>query len=106
MALRELKTLIGIVPLEKLGQPLGLVGAEADHGPWLSPWLAERVAHVAHYRLSRRLPEALERSPTLPGRFQARTRVLCTGDQLWITHRAIPLKICVPRNSSGSVPAR
>jgi hypothetical protein len=87
---------IGIVPLEKLRQPLGLVGAEADHGTWLSPGLAERIAHVPHYRLSRRLPEALERSPTLPGRFQARSRVLCTGDQLWITHRAIPLKIVYP----------
>ena len=96
MSLRELKNVIGIVPLEKLRQPLGLVGAEADHGTWLSPRLTERVAHVAHYRLSRCLPEALERSPTLPGRFQARSRVLCTGNQLWITHRAIPLKLCAP----------
>jgi hypothetical protein len=106
MSLRELENVISIVPLKKLRQPLGLVGAEADHGTGLSPRLGERIAHVAHYRLSRRLPESLERSPTLPGRFQARTRVLCTGDQLWITHRAIPLKIVYPRNFSGSVPAR
>jgi len=97
--LRELENVIGIVSLKKLRQPLGLVGAEADHGTWLSPRLAERVAHVAHYRLSRRLPEALERSPTLPGRFQARSRVFCTGDQLWITHRAIPPKNSLPRIS-------
>ena len=94
--MRKLKNVIGIVALKKLRQPFGLVGAEADHGTWLSPGLTERVAHVAHYRLSRCLPEALERSPTLPGRFQARSRVLCTGDQLWITHRAIPLKIVCP----------
>jgi hypothetical protein len=96
MSLRKLKNVIGIVSLKKLRQPLGLVGAEADHGTWLSPRLFERVAHVAHYRLSRCLPEALERSPALPGRFQARSRVLCTADQLWITHRAIPLKIVCP----------
>src|ERR1700679_3304614 len=96
MSLRELKNVIGIVPLKELRQPLGLVGAEADHGPWLSPRLAERIAHVANYRLSRCLPEALERSPTLPGRFQARSRVMCAADQLWITHRAIPLKIVSP----------
>jgi hypothetical protein len=97
MSLRELENVIGIVSLKKLRQPLGLVGAEADHGTWLSPGLAEGVAHVAHYRLSRCLPEALERSPTLPGRFQARSRVLCTADQLWITHRAIsPLKNFYP----------
>ena len=92
MSLRELENVIAIVPLKKLRQPLGLVGAEADHGTWLSPRLTERVAHVAHYRLSRRLPEALERSPALPGRFQARSRVMCAADQLWITHRAIPPK--------------
>ena len=96
MSLRKLKNVIGIVSLKKLRQPLGLVGAEADHGTWLSPRLLERVAHVAHDRLSRCLPEALESSPTLPGRFQARSRVLCTADQLWITHRAIPLKIVYP----------
>jgi hypothetical protein len=96
MSLRKLENVIAIVSLKKLRQPLGLVGAEADHGTWLSPGLTERVAHVAHYRLSRCLPEALERSPTLPGRFQARSRVLCTGDQLWITHRAIPLKLSTP----------
>ena len=96
MSLRELENVIGIVSLKKLRQPLGLVGAEADHGAWLSPRLAERVAHVAHYRLSRCLPEALERSPALPGRFQARSRVLCAADQLWITHRAIPPKILYP----------
>jgi hypothetical protein len=96
MSLRKLENVIGIVSLKKLRQPLGLVGAEADHGPWLSPGLAERVAHVAHHRLSRRLPEALERSPALPGRFQARSRVLCAADQLWITHRAIPPKNSVP----------
>jgi hypothetical protein len=82
MSLRELENVIVIVSLKKLRQPLGLVGAEADHGTWLSPGLAERVA--------------LERSPAFPGRFQARSRVLCTGDQLWITHRAIPLKIVYP----------
>jgi hypothetical protein len=96
MSLRKLENVISIVSLKELRQPLGLVGAEADHGPWLSPGLAERVAHVAHHRLSRRLPEALERSPALPGRFQARSRVLCAADQLWITHRAIPPKNSVP----------
>jgi hypothetical protein len=96
MSLRKLKNVIGIIPLKKFRQPLGLVGAEADHGTWLSPRLAERIAHVAHDRLSRCLPEALERSPTLPSRFQARSPVMCTGDQLWITHRAIPLKIVCP----------
>ena len=94
--MRELENVIGIVPLKKLRQPLGLVGAEADHCPWLSPRLAERIAHVANYRLSRCLPESLERSPTLPGRFQARSRVMCAADQLWITHRAIPLRKFVP----------
>jgi hypothetical protein len=106
MSLRELKNVIAIVSLKKLRQPLGLVGAEADHGTWLSPGLFERVAHVANYRLSRRLPEALERSPALPGRFQARRRVLCTADQLWITHRAIPPKKFSTPDFSGPVPAR
>ena len=67
MSLRELKNVIGIVPLEKLRQPLGLVGAKADHGTRLSPRLAERVAHITYNRLCRCLPESLERSPTLPG---------------------------------------
>jgi len=80
MSLSKFENVIGIVSLKKLGQPLGLVGAEADHGPWLSPGLAERIAHVAHHRLSRGFPQALERSPARPSRFQARTRVLCTGD--------------------------
>ena len=67
MSLRELKNVIAIVSLKKLRQPLGLVGAEADHGTRLPPRLAERVAHITYNRLSRCLPESLERSPTLPG---------------------------------------
>jgi hypothetical protein len=59
--------MVGVAALQKLRQPLGLVGAEADHGTRLSPRLAERVAHITNYRLSRCLPESLERSPTLPG---------------------------------------
>jgi hypothetical protein len=58
---------VGVAPLKKVRQPLGLVGAEADHGARLSPRLAERVAHITYDRLSRCLPEALKRSPTLPG---------------------------------------
>ena len=106
MSLRELENVIGIVSLKKLRQPLSLVGAEADHGARLSPRLFECVAHITYNRLSRCLPEALERSPTLPGRFQARSRVLCTGDQLWITHRAIPPKKFFTPEFSGPVPAR
>src|SRR3984957_17457554 len=96
MSLRELKNVIAIVSLKKLRQPPGLVGAEADQGTCLSPGLFERVSPLDNSRRSRGPPEALERSPTLPGRFQARSRVLCAADQLWITHRAIPLKSVCP----------
>jgi hypothetical protein len=46
---------IGTAVLEEFGESFGLVGAEADHGAWLTPWLFKRVAHVADHRLSRRV---------------------------------------------------
>ena len=97
MPLRELKapvrrSVVGAVALKELSQPLRFLGAEPDHSTWLAPWFLERVTHISDDRLSRSLPQALKRSPTLPGRFQARCRALCACDQLWITHRAIPLR--------------
>ncbi|HEY3878258.1 MAG TPA: hypothetical protein VGM12_06620 [Trebonia sp.] len=77
--------------LEEIREALCLVRAEADDGARLPPRFFKRVAHISDNRLSRRLPYPLERSPTLPGGFQAGGRMLCTCDQLWITHRAIPL---------------
>jgi hypothetical protein len=77
-------------PLQEVREALGLFGTEPDDSARLAPWLLERVAHVPDDRLGRRLPHALKRSPTLPGRFQPRGRMLCTCNQLWITHRAIP----------------
>jgi hypothetical protein len=79
-------------PLEKVREPLRLFGAEPDDSARLTPRLLERVAHVSDDRLGRRLPDALERSPTLPGRFQERGRILRACDQLRITHCAIPLR--------------
>jgi hypothetical protein len=90
-------TVVAAGQLKELREPLRLVGAEAYDSTWLPPWLSQRVAHISDDRLGRRLPYALECSPTLPGRFQARGRALRTGDQLWITHRAIPPKSYVPR---------
>jgi hypothetical protein len=97
MPLCELKLAVGGLviaadALKELREPLRLIGAEPDDSTWLAPWFFERVAHIPDYRLSGRIPEALERSPTLPGCLQVRGRALCTGDQLWITHRAIPLR--------------
>jgi hypothetical protein len=99
--LRDLKASVGCAlviaaaTLKELREPLRLFGAEPDDSTRLAPWFFERVAHISDDRLGGRLPEALERPPTLPGRFQARGRALCMCDQLWITHRAIPLsKLC------------
>jgi hypothetical protein len=75
--------------LEEFRESFRFIGAEPDHGTWLTPWLFERVAHVPHHGLGRRVREALERSPSLPCRFQARSGVLRARDLLWITHRAI-----------------
>ena len=83
---------VATAALKELGELLRLFGTEPDDGTWLAPWFLERVTHISDDRLGRRLPQALECSPTLPGRFQARGRALCAYDQLWITHRAIPLR--------------
>jgi hypothetical protein len=88
---RTVGGVVAVATLKEVREPLRLIGAEPDDSAWLSPWFFERVAHVSDHRLRRRLPDALERSPTLPGRFQAGGRMLCTCDQLRITHRAIPL---------------
>jgi len=85
-------SVVGAAALKELSESLRLLGAEPDDSAWLAPWLLERITHISDHRLSRCLPQALERSPTLPGRFQARCRALCACDQLWITHRAIPLR--------------
>jgi hypothetical protein len=85
-------SVVGAAALKELCQSLRFLGTEADDSTWLAPWFLERVTHISDHRLSRGLPQALERSPTLPGRFQARCRALCACHQLWITHRAIPLK--------------
>ena len=87
MPLRELKApvrgpRIAAAVLKVFSEPLGLLGTEPDDSSWLAPWFFERVTHVSDDRLSGRLPQALERSPTLPGRFQARGRALCTRNQL------------------------
>lgn len=76
--------------LEEFREPFCLVGAEPDDGARLSPGFLERVAYVTHHRLSRTFPHSLARSPALPGSFQACGCVLRGGDQLWITHYAIP----------------
>ena len=81
-----------VAALDEFGEPLGFLGAEPDDRARLAPWFFQRVAHLSDDRLCRRPSEALERSPSLPGRFQARGRVPCTRDQLWITRRAIPLR--------------
>jgi hypothetical protein len=83
---------VGVTALKEFGESLRLLGTEPDDSTWLAPWFLERVSHISDDRLSRSLPQALERSPTLPSRFQARCRALCACDQLWITHRAIPLR--------------
>src|SRR5262245_2271704 len=83
--------------LEEVREPFRLVGAESDDRTWLPPGFLECVAHVPHHRLGRPFPHTLERSPPLPGSFQARSGVLRGGDQLWITHGGIPppLKVSV-----------
>jgi len=78
--------------LKELRESLGLVCAEPDDSARLPPWFLQRIAYISDDRLSRRLLKALKRSPSLPGRFQSRGRMLCACDQLWITHRAIPLR--------------
>jgi len=93
--------MVACAALQEFREPLRLFGAEPDDGSRLSPWLLERVAHIADDRLGRRLLEALKRSPTLPGQFQAGGRMLCTCDQLWITHRAIPLISYCPAPAPG-----
>jgi hypothetical protein len=85
-------SVVGAAALKELSESLRLLGTEPDDSARLAPWFLERVTHISDDRLSRSLPQALERSPTLPGRFQARCRALCACDQLWITHRAIPLR--------------
>jgi hypothetical protein len=95
--------------LEVVREPFGLVGAEPDDSTRLPPWLLERVAHVPHHRLSRRLPSALERPPPLPGRFQARGCVLRARHKSWITHSAIsssPSKFRRPGQTRTGRPAR
>jgi len=86
------RTIVTDAALKELREPLSLVCAEPNDSARLPPWFLQRIAHISDDRLSRRLLKALERSPSLPGRFQARGRMLCTYDQLWITHRAIPLR--------------
>jgi hypothetical protein len=72
--------LITPVALEELGESLRFLSAEPDDSTRLTPWFLERVTHISDDGLSRRLPQALECSPTLPGRFQARGRAFSTCD--------------------------
>jgi hypothetical protein len=74
--------------LKEFRESFGLIGAEPDYGAWLAPRLFERIPYVTNHWLGRRFRHALERSPSLPCRFQARSCVLRARDQLWITHRA------------------
>jgi hypothetical protein len=72
MPLCELKPAVGGLviaadALKELREPLRLIGAEPDDSTRLTPWFLERVAHVSDNRLRRRLPDALKRSPALPG---------------------------------------
>jgi hypothetical protein len=86
---RDLRALRAVVAVQEVCEVFGLVGVDSDHDPGLTPWLFERVSDVAHYRLTRRRGESVQRTPLFPRRFQARCGALSTGDQLWITHRAI-----------------
>jgi hypothetical protein len=78
---------VGVAVLEEFRESFRFIGTEPDYGTWLAPWLFERVAHVPHHGLGRRVRKPLKRSPSLPCRFQARSSVLGARDLLWITHR-------------------
>src|SRR5690242_6380223 len=81
---RLLRQSLGVAMLEKFRESFRFVGAEPDHSTWLPPRLLERVPHVADHWLGWRVGQTLERSPSLPCRFQARSCVLRARDLLWI----------------------
>jgi hypothetical protein len=92
---------VGVAMLKEFREFFRLVGTEPDDGTWLTPWLFERVPHVTDNRLGWRVSQTLERSPSLPCSFQARSCVLCARDLLWITHRAPPLYVFRPLDRTG-----
>jgi hypothetical protein len=65
---------LGAAVLKEVREPFGLVGAEPDDRTRLPSGFLECVAHVPDDRLGRPFPHTLERSPPLPGCFQARRR--------------------------------
>jgi len=89
LLLRNPYALDAFIAIQELREIFGLIGVDPDDDPGFSPWLFERVADVAHYRLPGRDRESVQRAPLFPCRFQARRGALSTCDQFWITHRAI-----------------
>jgi hypothetical protein len=86
---RDLPTLRAFITVEELREVLGLVGIDPDHDSGFTPWFFERVADVAHNRLSGRDRKSMQCAPLFPCRFQPLRGTLSTCDQFWITHRAI-----------------
>ena len=88
LLLRNLHPLDAFIAVKELREVFSLVSVDSDDDPGLTPWLFERVAYVADYRLPGRDRESMQCTPLFPCRFQACRGALSTCDQFWITHRA------------------
>ena len=88
LLLRNLYPLGAFIAVEELREVFSLVSVDSDDDPGFTPWLFERVAYVADYRLPGRDRESMQCTPLFPCRFQAHRGALSTCDQFWITHRA------------------
>ncbi len=85
-----------VMTVKKRGQPLSLLGSDAEDDPGLTPWIFQRVAHVARHRRRRICAQAVHDTPATPCPLQGDSRSLSLLYQVRITHRASPLPSKAP----------
>ena len=70
LLLGNLHPLDAFIAVEELLEVFSLVSVDSDDEPGFTPWLFERVGHVADYRLPRRDRESMRCTPLSPCRLR------------------------------------